>query len=84
MKKVKKEILLQPETIEDRTYTVMMGCEQRYKYTFTSDTYHDITNIKHYIEVEEPETVAEFIKLHGMPEKVVVEWLMRNFRGIEK
>lgn len=82
MKKVKKKVYLNPADME----IIRVGCgpeeSQVYEYRYTFTTHSQIPNmetLEHFVEVEEPETLAEFRQQAGITKYDLVEWLNKNY-----
>jgi len=60
--------------------TRMNTLGRKYKYTFESDVYLDSDNIEVRKEVEVPETMNEFLDMHGLKKKELVKWLNENYK----
>ena len=55
----------------------------RNEYTYTIITYKPIENldtIEFYVEVDEPETLKEWLNETGIPKKHLVDWLNKNYK----
>jgi len=82
MKTVQKEVFLNLESVEFSSVGCAMNSnhQNEFKYTFTSrKEIQNPENLTIFTEVEEPETLKEWIELNGMPKKLLVEWLNNNF-----
>ena len=78
MKTVKKEVLLELSSVERRD-TCAYGIQ--YEYLFNSSKLLPIDqNTKVFIEVEEPETLKEFLEENNIPKKELVQWLNKNYK----
>lgn len=54
-----------------------------YSYRFTSRTRlseKQLESIKITVEVDEPQTIKEFLKEHRMPESLLLKWLNKNYK----
>jgi hypothetical protein len=82
MKKVKKkvELNLQLEEVNIENY----GCgnfdnTMKYKYSVT-DEFVDLETLECFVEVEELETLKEWLDKNKMPKKVLLDWLIKNYK----
>jgi hypothetical protein len=77
MKTEKKQVYLKPYEVE---LVRPSGEGGDWKYTFTLDKFIDVHNMEHFIEVDVPENMGEFRKLHCVASKDLLEWLNKNYK----
>ena len=76
MKKVKQKTDLKFRHVRLDSCSI----NREYIYTFTSSSLTPSNDFEVFVMVDEPETLKEFCELHNMPKKVVVEWLIKNYK----
>ena len=81
MKTVKKEIILHLESTSPDVRYLSDGATMR---TMVFTTKHlslpkNIASMTHFVDVEIPETMEEFIAVRGVHERDLVEWLNENY-----
>ena len=80
MKTVKKKVRLNLDNIQAERRGCGISDITEYTYTFTTHEY--IPNhgtLEHFVEVEEPETMKEFLSNEEISKKELVEWLNKNY-----
>ena len=83
MKKVKKQIHLRLDKVN---LNQNGGCylgrpENRYTYEFSGHGYiENIDTLEAFVEVEEPETIAEFREQKDLTKTELVDWLNKNYK----
>ena len=84
MKTVKKKIELDIESTE-----MMGGCSSwlsdsvgsRFRHTFISNgIIPNLETIECFVEVEEPETIKEFLQEKQLSKTELIEWLNKNYK----
>jgi len=75
MKKVKKEIFVNCET---KNYSPF-DCIAPYTYEVSSDRDIDF-NSSIFIEIEEPESIKEFLEVNKLSKKKLLKWLIKNYK----
>ena len=83
MRKEKRQVELHlsemsSETIVCDSYgeTVRNECT----YVFKGDNFIDVDTLKHFVEVDVPETISEFRKMHDLSKDELLEWLKENYK----
>ena len=82
MKTVKKKFELEHNSTEIELNNCMFGgSTKRYIYTFSSsELLPNIETMECFVEVEEPETLKEFLEENNIPKKELVQWLNKNYK----
>ena len=82
MKKVKKEVRLELDSIDCEPVVLCRGMVEKSKLSYCFSTHDFISNpetLTHFVEVDEPETIREFCDMNGIPKQELVKWLNKNF-----
>ena len=83
MKTVKKQVHLNLESMSlDQEGRCSFGTtDYRFRYEFTGyDNLDNIDTLEVFIEVEEPETIKEFLCENDITKKDLVKWLNKNYK----
>jgi hypothetical protein len=83
MKTVKKQVQLNLESVsmEQRDQCSWGRPESRFTYEFTGYGHlPNIETLEFFVEVEEPETLAEFRQQKELTKTGLVEWLNKNYK----
>jgi hypothetical protein len=80
MKTVKKQVYLQLEKVQ--VFGVAsFDCNPEVRYTFSAKDYiPNPERMEFYTEIEEPESLREFLKEKGIKKECLVSWLNKNYR----
>jgi len=82
MKKGKKEVLL---AFRDVTVDAIMSdcstaAERICTYTFTCDELIDVDFLRHFVEIDVPETISEFREIHDLSKEQLLDWLKEHYK----
>ena len=78
MKTIKKKLDLTLTSSEFDTY-LDLGCS-KYKYYFESKEFiPNIDSLEFHVQVNMPETLKEFKKVHDLSSLELVDWLNKNY-----
>ena len=83
MKKVKKRVQLNLESISSEPLHCSFTLDDRRELTYKFTTYEHIPNpqsMEFYVEVEEPETLKEWLEEKGIQKNELVDWLNENYK----
>jgi hypothetical protein len=83
MKKVKKKIELNLQLEELSIDNYMCGDRSQnvtYKYSVNPNEFVDLETLECFVEIEEPETLKEWLDKNKMPKKALLDWLIKNYK----